>query len=95
MEFIVCIPARYKSTRLPGKPLMKINGKTIINHVYEKAIQLKKKYNIFDLVILTDNNLIKEVAFKNSIITSFRLKTVVDHIVVLLGENPYFLVENS
>mgnify|MGYP001241283753 CR=1 FL=1 len=47
------------------------------------------------LPILRDNNLIKEVPFKNSVMTSFRLKTVVDHIVVLLDENPYFLVENS
>jgi 3-deoxy-D-manno-octulosonate cytidylyltransferase len=60
MEFIVCIPARYKSTRLPGKPLMKINDKTIINHVYDKALELKKKYKIFDLVILTDDELIKK-----------------------------------
>ena len=42
MEFIVCIPARYNSIRLPGKPLLKINGKTIINHVYNKAEELKK-----------------------------------------------------
>ena len=60
MEFIVCIPARYNSTRLPGKPLLKINGKTIIQHVYEKALELKKKYNICDLVVLTDDDIIKE-----------------------------------
>tara|TARA_Y100000590_G_scaffold80432_1_gene89309 strand:- start:3 stop:776 length:774 start_codon:yes stop_codon:yes gene_type:complete len=60
MEFIICIPARYQSSRLPGKPLLKINGKTIIQHVYEKAIELKKKYKVFDLVILTDNKLIEE-----------------------------------
>ena len=48
MEFIVCIPARYESSRLPGKPLLKINEKTIIQHVYEKALELKKniKYMI-------------------------------------------------
>ena len=60
MEFIVCIPARYESSRLPGKPLLKINEKTIIQHVYEKALELKKKYKVFDLVILTDNKLIKK-----------------------------------
>lgn len=59
MELIICIPARYNSTRLPGKPLLKINNKTIINHVYEKAQELRKKYKVFDLVVLTDNNIIK------------------------------------
>ena len=38
---VACIPARYKSTRLPGKPLLKINNKTIINLVYEKVKQSK------------------------------------------------------
>lgn len=37
----IIIPARYGSTRLPGKPLIKINDKTIIQWVYEKA-QLSK-----------------------------------------------------
>ncbi|OUL56703.1 3-deoxy-manno-octulosonate cytidylyltransferase [Pseudoalteromonas ulvae] len=39
MEFIVVIPARFASTRLPGKPLADICGKPMIQHVYEKAIQ--------------------------------------------------------
>lgn len=59
MELIICIPARYNSTRLPGKPLLKINDKTIINHVYEKAQTLRTKYKVFDLVVLTDNDKIK------------------------------------
>ena len=33
---------------------------TIINHVYEKAMELKKKYKVFDLVILTDDKLIEK-----------------------------------
>jgi aminoglycoside 3-N-acetyltransferase len=47
------------------------------------------------LPILRDNNLIKEVSFKNGIMTYFRLKPVVDHIVELLDRDPYFLVESS
>ncbi|KPH64972.1 3-deoxy-manno-octulosonate cytidylyltransferase [Pseudoalteromonas porphyrae] len=38
MEFVVVIPARFASTRLPGKPLADICGKPMIQHVYEKAI---------------------------------------------------------
>jgi 3-deoxy-manno-octulosonate cytidylyltransferase (CMP-KDO synthetase) len=55
---LCCIPARYESTRLPGKPLLKINGKTIINLVYEQVLKTK----IIDIIVLTDSELIyKEV----------------------------------
>lgn len=37
MNFIAIIPARYASTRFPGKPLVKIDGKTMIERVYEQA----------------------------------------------------------
>jgi 3-deoxy-manno-octulosonate cytidylyltransferase (CMP-KDO synthetase) len=37
MSYIVVIPARYASTRLPGKPLADIGGKPMIQHVYERA----------------------------------------------------------
>ncbi len=37
MNFICLIPARYASTRFPGKPLAKLGGKLVIQHVYERA----------------------------------------------------------
>ena len=37
MRFIVIIPARYQSTRFPGKPLALLGNKSIIQHVYENA----------------------------------------------------------
>ena len=37
MSFTVVIPARYDSSRLPGKPLAEIAGKPMIQHVYERA----------------------------------------------------------
>lgn len=37
MSFTVIIPARYASTRLPGKPLQDIGGKPMIQHVWERA----------------------------------------------------------
>lgn len=37
MRAIIAIPARYASTRLPGKPLLKETGKFLIQHVYEQA----------------------------------------------------------
>lgn len=37
MNFIAIIPARYASTRFPGKPLANLNGKPIVQHVYERV----------------------------------------------------------
>jgi 3-deoxy-manno-octulosonate cytidylyltransferase (CMP-KDO synthetase) len=51
-KILCCIPARYESTRLPGKPLLKINNKTIIQHVYEKV----KQTIINNIIILTDDD---------------------------------------
>ena len=39
MRFNVIIPARYASSRFPGKPLVDINGKPMVQHVYERAIE--------------------------------------------------------
>ncbi len=40
MKFLALIPARYASTRFPGKPLAELAGKPMIQHVYEKASAL-------------------------------------------------------
>ena len=40
MKFIGLIPARYASTRFPGKPLALLNGKPVIQHVYEQAAKV-------------------------------------------------------
>jgi 3-deoxy-manno-octulosonate cytidylyltransferase (CMP-KDO synthetase) len=46
------IPARYASTRFPGKPLVDIGGKSMIQRVYE---QVKKSKLITDVIVATDN----------------------------------------
>lgn len=56
---LIVIPARYGSSRLPGKPLMDLCGKPLIQHVYERAILSKKKD---DVIIATDDPRIKEAA---------------------------------
>jgi 3-deoxy-manno-octulosonate cytidylyltransferase (CMP-KDO synthetase) len=53
----VIIPARYSSTRLPGKPLRKIAGKPMIQWVYERALQIK---NAQSVVVATDDRRIAE-----------------------------------
>ena len=39
-DFLGIIPARFNSTRLKGKPLMKIGEKTMIEHVYSRASEV-------------------------------------------------------
>lgn len=58
MKFYVVIPARYASTRLPAKPLKLIAGKTMIQHVYERASQS----NAVKVIIATDDSRIESVA---------------------------------
>lgn len=60
-KIIGCIPARYASTRLPGKPLSDINGKPMILHVVERAIQAA---TLSDVVVLTDDQRIYDVVNK-------------------------------
>jgi 3-deoxy-manno-octulosonate cytidylyltransferase (CMP-KDO synthetase) len=55
-KILVCIPARFHSSRLPGKPLLEINNKTIIHHVYDNVCKIKYEKEI---VILTDDKRIK------------------------------------
>tara|TARA_B100001142_G_scaffold262760_1_gene265839 strand:- start:569 stop:1282 length:714 start_codon:yes stop_codon:yes gene_type:complete len=52
MKIIGIIPARYSSTRFPGKPLANILGKSMIQRVYE---QCKKSTVLSELIIATDN----------------------------------------
>lgn len=58
MSFSVIIPARYASSRLPGKPLLDIAGKPMIQHVYERACQSEAQ----QVVIATDDPRIADVA---------------------------------
>ena len=39
MKTLIIIPSRLSATRLPGKPLLKINGLSIISHVFNKALE--------------------------------------------------------
>ncbi|MBO6228088.1 MAG: 3-deoxy-manno-octulosonate cytidylyltransferase, partial [Shewanella sp.] len=56
MNVTLLIPARYGSSRFPGKPLAPINGKPMIQHVYERASLAKGLTNIY---VATDDDRIK------------------------------------
>ncbi|WP_154223100.1 3-deoxy-manno-octulosonate cytidylyltransferase [Marinicella rhabdoformis] len=50
-DFVICIPARYQSTRLPGKPLIQIKGKPLIQWAIESA----NKLGALEVVVATDD----------------------------------------
>ena len=50
MKYIAIIPARYSSTRFPGKPLVLLDGKPVIQHVYEKVSSVME-----DVYVATDD----------------------------------------
>lgn len=58
MEFRVVIPARFDSTRLPGKVLINMGGKTMLQHVYERAIESGAD----SVVIATDSEKVTKAA---------------------------------
>src|SRR5439155_19365580 len=53
MKTAIIIPARYHSSRLPGKPLLRETGKYLIQHVYERACQAR---NIDSVIVATDDS---------------------------------------
>ncbi len=57
-RFRVAIPARYASTRLPGKPLRLLAGRPLIEHVYQRA----QASGATEVVIATDDARIRQVA---------------------------------
>ena len=79
MKTLVIIPSRMSATRLPGKPLMKINGLSIISHVSKKA----EEANIGNVIVATeDQEIIDDVRSNgfNAILTSNKHKTGTDRI---------------
>jgi len=58
MKVICVIPARFASTRLPGKPLALIAGKPMIQHVYTKACQAKLPEEV---IVATDDQKVADV----------------------------------
>ena len=62
MKTLVIIPSRLSATRLPGKPLLKVNGLSIISHVFKRA----ERANIGEVVVATEDQEIFDDARKSS-----------------------------
>ena len=76
---LILIPSRLSATRLPGKPLLKINGVSIISHVFKKA----KEADIGEVYVATEDKEILDDVHLNggkAILTSNKHKTGSDRI---------------
>ena len=62
MKILCVIPARYASTRLPGKPLADIAGKPMICRVYEQAVQAK---SLAGVLVATDDQRVYDAVIQN------------------------------
>ena len=79
MKTLVIIPSRLSAVRLPGKPLLKINGLSIISHVFKKA----EEANIGEVYVATEDQEIIDDVMQNggqAILTSAKHKTGTDRI---------------
>tara|TARA_Y100000591_G_C21654850_1_gene604769 strand:- start:107 stop:841 length:735 start_codon:yes stop_codon:yes gene_type:complete len=96
MKTLIIIPSRLSATRLPGKPLLKINGLSMISHVYKKAIDA----NIGEVFVAAEDQEIIDDVKKNggqAILTSNKHKTGTDRIyeaLKKLGKSDIELVFN-
>jgi 3-deoxy-manno-octulosonate cytidylyltransferase (CMP-KDO synthetase) len=85
MKTLIIIPSRMSATRLPGKPLLKINGVSIISHVFKRA----QSANIGEVIVATeDQEIIDDVKSNggNAILTSKNHKTGTDRIYEALSK---------
>ncbi|NRG29499.1 3-deoxy-manno-octulosonate cytidylyltransferase [Bacillus circulans] len=86
MKVIAVIPARYGSTRFPGKSLQKILGKPMIQHVYEKA---KKVEQLDEVIVATDNVKIYDTVISfggNAVMTKVEHESGSDRIAEVAGK---------
>ena len=61
MKTLIIIPSRLSATRLPGKPLLKINNLSIISHVFRRA----QEANIGEVFVATEDQEIADDVIKN------------------------------
>jgi 3-deoxy-manno-octulosonate cytidylyltransferase (CMP-KDO synthetase) len=89
-KIVAVIPSRYQSSRLPGKPLLKLGEKTMIQLVYE---QVAKAKHLDELVVATDDSRIYEhvLSFGGVVMmTSPEHQSGTDRIAELAEKNPHW-----
>lgn len=107
MKIIAVIPARYDSTRFPGKPLADIHGKPMIWWVYQEA---KKVEEYSDVIVATDSEIIVDACNQLGMkvmmtssehpmgtdrVAEVASRTDADYYVIILGDEPILKAEDE
>ena len=93
-DFAIVIPARYKSSRFPGKPLAEIAGKPMIQHVWERCIEALDPKDVF---VATDDDRIRQACegFGASVLmTSDRCLTGTDRVAEAASQLTHSFIVN-
>ena len=98
MSVLAVIPARWKSTRFPGKPLVKLAGREMIARVWDRVCETP---SVNDVVVATDDEKIADFCSANNmdvlmtrsdhVTGSDRLAEVATKILISLSSNPTFI----
>lgn len=86
-KHLIIIPARYGSKRFPGKPLVKIAGKSMLQHVIESALTAANKHHACKILVATDHEKIYQHAENlgvEVVMTPQECKTGTDRIIYAL-----------
>ena len=92
-DVLIVIPARYGSSRLPGKMLKTINGKPVIQYVYEAC----KKANVGEVLIATENQIVVDAVAKfgaTGVLTSDQCQSGTDRIFEVAKNRPEQFIIN-
>ena len=100
MKIVIVIPARYASTRLPGKPLALIAGKTMLERVFEvanRAVQISGKNDISIIIATEDKRIIDHATDigATAVLTSNNCRTGTDRALEAIeniGESPDYVI---
>jgi len=85
MKTVVVIPARYGSSRFPGKPLVPIGGKPLIRQIWERARECRRADRV---VVATDDNRIRDAVAESGgdvVMTEGEFRTGTDRLAWIAG----------
>jgi 3-deoxy-manno-octulosonate cytidylyltransferase (CMP-KDO synthetase) len=91
MQIAIAIPARYGSTRFPGKPLAEIGGKSMLNHVVDLAREVASEYDDITVFVTTEDTRIEEHAKSlgvDCVLTTDDCATGSDRVLAALRQMP-------
>lgn len=91
VDTVICIPARYGSTRFPGKPLIDINGQSLLSHVCDVAKKASQLLPNVTCLVATDDERIRHHAMElgvHAVMTSPDIPCGTDRVFQAVSQYP-------